>query len=59
MQPMPPASAIAIAIGASVTVSIAADMNGTFILVRLVSFVSRDVSSGRKSAYCVTSVTSS
>ena len=59
MQPMPPASAIAIAIGASVTVSIAADMNGTFIFVRLVSLVSSEVSSGRKSAYCVTRVTSS
>ena len=59
MTPMPPASAIAIAIGASVTVSIAAEMNGIFIVVRLVSFVSRDASSGRKSAYCVTSVTSS
>ena len=59
MHPMPPASAIAIAIGASVTVSIAADMNGIFIDVREVSFVSSDVSSGRKSAYCVTSVTSS
>ena len=59
MQPMPPASAIAIAIGASVTVSIAADMNGTFIMVRDVSLVSSDVSSGRKSAYCVTRVTSS
>ena len=56
---MPPAIAIAIAIGASVTVSIAAEMNGIFIVVRLVSFVSSEASSGRKSAYCVTSVTSS
>ena len=59
MQPMPPESAIAIAIGASVTVSIAAEMNGVFIFVREVSLVSSEVSSGRKSAYCVTSVTSS
>ena len=59
MTPMPPASAIAIAIGASVTVSMAADMNGIFIFVRLVSLVSREASSGKKSAYWVTSVTSS
>ena len=59
MQPIPPANAIAIAIGDSVTVSIAADMNGIFIFVRLVSFVSREASSGKKSAYCVTKVTSS
>ena len=59
MTPMPPAMAIAMAIGASVTVSIAAEMKGIFIVVRLVSFVSSDASSGRKSAYCVTSVTSS
>ena len=37
----------------------AAEMNGIFIDTRLVSFVSSDASSGRKSAYCVTSVTSS
>ena len=43
----------------TMTVSIAAEMNGVFIFVRLVSFVSIEVSSGRKSAYCVTSVTSS
>ena len=56
---MPPARAIAIAMGASVTVSMAAEMNGMFIFWRLVSCVSREASSGRKSAYCVTSVTSS
>ena len=50
---------MAMAIGASVTVSMAADMNGIFIVWREVSRVSSEASSGRKSAYCVTSVTSS
>ena len=59
MQPMPPARAIAMAMGASVTVSMAADMKGMFISWRLVRRVLREVSSGRKSAYCVTRVTSS
>ena len=59
MTPMPPASAMAIAMGASVTVSMAAEMNGIFIFIRPVNFVSSEASSGTKSAYCVTSVTSS
>ena len=59
ITPMPPSIAIAIAIGASVTVSIAAERNGMLRRMREVRRVDRSVESGRKSAYCRTSDTSS
>ena len=59
MTPMPPSMAMAIAIGASVTVSIAAERKGTLIRMRDVRRVERSVVSGRKSAYWRTSETSS
>ena len=59
MTPMPPPRAMAIAMLDSVTVSIAALMNGALSVMREVRRVAVDASSGRKSAYCVTRVTSS
>ena len=59
MTPMPPCIAIATAIGASVTVSIAAERNGMLMRMREVRRVERSVESGRKSAYCRTRDTSS
>ena len=51
MTPIPPASARAIAIRDSVTVSMAAEIRGILIDMFLVSFVSVDASLGIKSLY--------
>ena len=59
MTPMPPSMAMAIAMFDSVTVSMAALTNGALSVMREVRRVEIVVSAGRKSAYCVTSVTSS
>ena len=48
-MPIPPASANAIAISFSVTVSIAADTKGFFNVMFFVSLVSVDASLGKKS----------
>jgi hypothetical protein len=56
---MPPARAIAIAVSASVTVSIAALTNGTLICIDRLKRDFTDASSGMKSAYFVQNETSS
>ena len=59
ITPIPPSRAIAIAIGASVTVSIAAVTNGIFSSMFLENFVLSETSRGRTSEYAGTSSTSS
>ena len=59
MMPMPPCRAMAMAILASVTVSIAADSSGVFNVMAFVSRLLVSTSEGMTSVACGTSRTSS